>query len=82
VVDVPRAHRGFGQLGVGLGGGFVGLAQGGDLLAQAVEFLLGGEGGEPLLAELAIALGELVGEGLQLLAALGLLGGGGCGSRP
>ena len=45
VVDVGASSLEFAQVGFGLGSRFVGLAQGGDLLAQAIQFFLGSKGG-------------------------------------
>ena len=45
VIDVPAAGFELAEIGFGLGGGFIGLTQGGDLLAQAIQFLPGGKGG-------------------------------------
>ena len=65
------------ESGVRLGGGLVGPAQGGDLLAQAIQFLLGSDDCQTLIPQLGIALLQLLGQGLQVLPALGLLGSGG-----
>ena len=76
VVDVGATGLEFAQVGFGLSGSLVGLAQSGDLLAQPIEFLLRGQGGQALITQLLVALDQLVGQGLQLFPALGLLGGG------
>jgi hypothetical protein len=62
VIDVAAAGFELVEVGFGLGGGFVGLGQGGDLLAQAIQFLLCGEGGLALIAQLAVALRQLLGQ--------------------
>ena len=76
-VDVAAARLELADLLLRLGGRLVGLTQGGDFGAQAVHLLLGGQCHQPLIAQLVVPLGQLLGEGFQLFPGLGLLDGGG-----
>jgi hypothetical protein len=44
-VDIAAARVELAQVRFGSGSGLIGLTQGGDLLAQAIQFCLGGKGG-------------------------------------